>query len=189
MAEVNLEIPKIWKELLKKKEWLGEGDIAGCFCPGFDDGKEWFSNYFGTDDLALLSRLVYLGQADGTGAAYAILIVDEKKPLEENPVIFIDSEAFVLLASSNLIGLLQLLSIGVDPMGFESDEEIMELTFCPDEEREGFYLDDFREWLESKGIKPIDLENGEEEGRKIVRQAMAKYGKELEKFLIDSGYE
>ena len=87
MAEMNLEIPKIWKELLKKKEWLGEGDIAGCFCPGFDDGKEWFSNYFGTDDLALLSRLVYLGQADGTGAAYAILIVDEKKPLEESRIL------------------------------------------------------------------------------------------------------
>ena len=56
-------------------------------------------------------------------------------------------------------------------------------------EREGFYLDDFREWLESKGIEPIDLDNGEEEGRKIVRQAMAKYGKELENFLKDIGYE
>ena len=114
---------------------------------------------------------------------YAVFWVDDTKPLAENPTIFLGSEGSILMASSDLKGLLQLISIGNEPTDYGP------LQFEVDEEYEGHYLADFREWLETKGIQPIDLENCEEESGKIVQEATQKYGKALEDFLAEVGFD
>lgn len=178
MTKINHEIPAIWKELLEKKEWLQEGDIAMGFSPSFGEESGWFGDF---PDME--KKLVFLGQADGTGAEYAIFWVDETKPLAENPTIFLGSEGSILMASSDLKGLLQLISIGNEPTDYGP------LRFAVDEEYEGHCLADYREWLETKGIQPIDLEICEEESDKIVQEATAKYGKALEDFLEEVGFD
>ena len=178
MTKINHEIPAIWKELLEKKEWLQEGDISNGFSPSFGEESGWFGDF---PDMA--KKLISLGQADGTGAEYAIFWADETKPLAENPTIFLGSEGSILMASSDLKGLLQLISIGNEPTDYGP------LQFEVDEEYEGHYLADFREWLETKGIQPIDLENCEEESGKIVQEATQKYGKALEDFLEEVGFD
>ena len=70
----------------------------------------------------------------GDGDMYAFFKVNDNKILDNNPVIFFDSDGYSNVAAANFSGLLTLLSIDTEPIaGTDEDENI---SFYRDEEDE-----------------------------------------------------
>lgn len=186
-------IPAIWKELLAKG-WTWKMPTRGNADSPFSKGViiwdykkedvESFLGFFSKDYEAISKRLLYLANADGTGAEYYYFIVDENQPVENNPIVFIGTEGELDLVCSNLNEFLQLLSVDAEPMGTQPDDEELIIYFKDANDEKSSYFENYIEWLLSKNIAPINInEDTEEYGTAIIEKANKTYGESWNAFL------
>lgn len=152
-------LPTIIEEMLNVDEFIEESGIASGFMFYKADSNEVHSSMWSISSQKreeVLSKLIFLAQADGTGSIYSIIRFNETSPIEDNPIVFLGSEGEVLFAAANLNDWLRIISTGVEPNAFDTP-----IKYILDEDEIGDSTQDYRKWLKSKGISPI-VDNQEE---------------------------
>ncbi|MBC2359799.1 hypothetical protein HBP70_07210 [Listeria welshimeri] len=145
-------LPKLLKEMLYIDEFVEESGIADGFMLSNENNDEVHSSLLGIsmERTEILHKFIYLAQADGTGSNYSIFRVNPSTPIEKNPIVFFGSEGEILFAAANFEDWLRVISTGVAPYAGDTP-----LVYMLDELDMGDSTDGYREWLETKGIKPI----------------------------------
>ncbi|XKM14228.1 WG repeat-containing protein [Orbaceae bacterium ac157xtp] len=184
----NMQVPTLWAELLLKdwawKDKFSQG-IELLTDPCVDLGL-WFDITDETEIQTLSKTFYYIANADGSGSFYAYFVTDESKPLDEAPIVFFGSEGELNIVASNLVELLQLISIDTEPMGsYEMDKtEIISFYKNMDEEASK-YKENYITWLKEHNIKPIiikqQLEDQPKSATSIIKKANKQYLKKLYK--------
>ncbi|MBC2287316.1 WG repeat-containing protein [Listeria farberi] len=186
-------IPALWKELLAKG-WTWKMPTRGNADSPFSKGVivwntnkedvEDFLGFFGGEYKVLSKKLLYLANADGTGAQYYYFIVDEDQPVENNPIVFIGTEGELDLVCSNLNEFLQLLSVDAVPRGTQPDDEELLCYFKDVDDEASSYIEYYVEWLITKNITPIVVSKDTVEyGKAIIEKANKTYGAPWKDFL------
>ncbi|MBC1517475.1 hypothetical protein HB877_00765 [Listeria welshimeri] len=145
-------LPKLLKEMLYIAEFVEEIGIADGFMLGNENNDEVHSSLLGIsmERTEILHKFIYIAQADGTGSNHSIFRVNPSTPIEKNPIVFFGSEGEILFAAANFEDWLRVISTGVAPYAGNTP-----LGYMLDELDMGDGIDEYREWLETKGIKPI----------------------------------
>lgn len=170
-----------------------EGLFSECFCSvneiNLEENQSGLIAFLSIDaknkDVVLktVKKFVYLRQASGDGGMYDFLKVNDNKIIENNPVVFFDSDGYIEIAASNFRELLTLLSIDTEPMfGIDEDENT---SFYRDEDEEhSEEYETFVKWLEERDIAVIrTLEEIETIGKVIIDNAVQKYNVNLQEIL------
>lgn len=192
VSELFRDFTKLQSKTAKEYGY-DEGLFSACFCCvnelGLEEDQSGFINYMsiGTKNkevvLEAAKKIVYLGQAMGDGGMYAFLKVNDDKIIDNNPVVFFDSDGYTNIVASNFRELLTLLSIDAEPMVGTDDDE--NTTFYRDEDEEhSEEYETFVKWLEERNIPVIhDEEETEAIGDVIIANAVNKYNKSLKDIL------
>ncbi|MBC1374395.1 hypothetical protein HCB45_14985 [Listeria sp. FSL L7-0091] len=145
-------LPSLLKEMLYIDEFVEEYGIAEGFMLRNENSDEVHSSMLGIsmERTEILKKFIFLAQADGTGSNYSIFRLNSSTPIEENPVVFFGSEGEILFAAANFKDWLRVISTGVEPNAFDTP-----LEYRINEDDMGDSTDEFRDWLETKGVKPI----------------------------------
>lgn len=163
-------LPALLKEIIRYDDWMNESQISLGFSifQTSKEAKEWFQSS--------QNKFYPFARADGTGSIYAFF-VEAEQILEHCPIVFFGSEGEINLVASNFTEFLQLLSIGVEPMGSYSELLSFYLdendSFIPD------YQAAFIEWLKYHQIKPI-TSNYEKIADTIIKKAHKTYFEKME---------
>ncbi|MBC2286649.1 hypothetical protein [Listeria farberi] len=145
-------LPSLLKEMLYIDEFVEEYGIAEGFMLRNENSDEVHSSMLriSMERTEILEKFIFLAQADGTGSNYSIFRLNLSTPIEENPVVFFGSEGEILFAAANFNDWLRVISTGVEPNAFDTP-----LEYRINEDDMGDSTDEFRDWLETKGVKPI----------------------------------
>ena len=119
----------------------------------------------------------------GDGGMYAFFKVNDNKILDNNPVIFFDSDGYSNVVAANFCELLTLLSIDAEPM-VGSDEDENTSFYRDDEDEHSEEYETFIKWLKERNIPIIQTtEEIEIIGDIIIACAVEKYNADLQEVL------
>jgi hypothetical protein len=156
-------VPEALSQLLEFQEEAGFENYAQGFGLLYDD-KGGLKNGW-SNDPAFLSRLMPFAQANGSGSFYALWQYENAVGLHRLPVVLFGDEGGEYIVAENIKGLLQLLTLDVEPMVFE------EVSFYKDAGHEpSDYAKNYKKWLKSRfALDAI------EKAEQIVGPAREKY--------------
>lgn len=156
-------VPEALSQLLEFQEEAGFENYAQGFGLLYDD-KGGLKNGW-SNDPAFFGRLMPFAQANGGGSFYALWQYENTVGLHRLPVVLFGDEGGEYIVAENIRGLLQLLTLDVEPMVFEN------VSFYKDADHEpSDYAKNFKKWLKLRfNLEPI------EKAEQVVVPAQEKY--------------
>lgn len=147
-----------------------------------DSMSEWISEYCYPEGNRFGERLIEFAQGGESLSSYALWLHAEDCDLEHTPVVFMESGSGVNLVAKDLKDFLRILSYDEDCGGDYYHKECTDYEMSEGHEQ-------FIGWLKNFGVEPVrgcnddgkDL--GYDDVKKIINEAKALYGDQLNKWL------
>ncbi|WP_207515364.1 hypothetical protein [Longitalea luteola] len=156
-------VPEALSQLLEFQEEAG----FECYAQGFGllcDDKSGLKNGW-SNDPAFLGKLMPFAQANSGGSFYALWQYENTVGLHRLPVVIFGDEGGEYIVAENIKGLLQLLTLDVEPIVYEKVSYYKGAGQEPSD-----YAKNFRKWLKMRfNLDPI------EKAEQIVAPAQEKY--------------